>query len=113
MLSESTLVVSVKGLFYLYEFVFLGKSSLVKLLKTFAVYTSVQLVIECFFTSVSLAIETRYQNMADDGCLATKMEKTYLGSKSDKTNFLGHSFTFLERPQLPGSSKCKFQSSQI
>ena len=31
-----------------------------KLLKTFDVYTSVQLV----FTSVSLAIETRYQNMA-------------------------------------------------
>ena len=64
MLSESTAVVYVNGLFYLYEFVFLGNNSIVKLLKTFAVYTSVQLVIEWFFTSVSLAIETRYQNMA-------------------------------------------------
>jgi len=34
------------------------------LLQSFAIYTSVQLVIEWFFTSVSLAIETRYQNMA-------------------------------------------------
>ena len=64
MLSESIAVVSVNGLLYLYEFVFLENNSIIKLLKTFAVYTSVQLVIEWFFTSVSLAIETRYQNMA-------------------------------------------------
>ena len=64
MFSESVAVVSVNGLFYLYEFVFLENNSIVKLLKSFAVYTSVQLVIEWFFTSVSLAIETRYQNMA-------------------------------------------------
>ena len=64
MLSESTAVLSVNGLFYLYEFVFLENNSIAKLLKTFAVYTSVQLVIEWFFTSVSLAIETHYQNMA-------------------------------------------------
>ena len=64
MLSESTAIVSVNGLFYLYDFVFLENNSIVKLLKNFAVYTSVQLVIEWFFTSVSLAIETRYQNMA-------------------------------------------------
>lgn len=38
--------------------------TIINLLKTFAVHTSVQLVIEWFFTSVSLAIETRYQNMA-------------------------------------------------
>ncbi|KAL9956351.1 hypothetical protein ACROYT_G037816 [Oculina patagonica] len=32
--------------------------------QTFAIHTLVQLVIEWFFTSVSLAIETHYQNMA-------------------------------------------------
>ena len=63
-LSESIAVVSVNGLLYLYEFVFLENSSVVKLVESFAIFTSVQLVIEWFFTSVSLAIETRYQNMA-------------------------------------------------
>ena len=67
MLSESVAVLSVNGLLYLYEFVFVENSStdsIIDLLKTFGVYTSVQLVIEWFFTSVSLAIETRYQNVA-------------------------------------------------
>ena len=43
---------------------FLENDSLFKLLQSFFIYTSVPLVIEWFFTSVSLAIETRYQNMA-------------------------------------------------
>ena len=64
MLSESTAIVSVNGFIYLYQFVYLENNSLLELLQPFAVYTSVQLVIEWFFTSVSLAIETRYQNMA-------------------------------------------------
>ncbi|XP_078370866.1 uncharacterized protein LOC144654577 [Oculina patagonica] len=64
MLFESTAIVSVNGIIYLYQFVFVENSSLLKLLQTFAIYTSVQLVIEWFFTSMSLAIETRYQNMA-------------------------------------------------
>jgi len=43
---------------------YLKDHSLLKLLQCFAITTSAQLVIEWFFTSVSLAIETRYQNIA-------------------------------------------------
>jgi len=64
MLSESTAIVAVNGLLYLYQFIYLQEKSLINLLQSFAIQTSVQLVIEWFFTSVSLAIETRYQNMA-------------------------------------------------
>ena len=64
MLYESTAIVSVNGLLYLYQFIYLKDDSLLKLLQSFAITTSVQLVIEWFFTSVSLAIETRYQNIA-------------------------------------------------
>jgi len=64
MLFESTAIVSVNGFLYLYHFIYLQNDSLLKLLQSFAITTSVQLVIEWFFTSVSLAIETHYQNMA-------------------------------------------------
>ncbi|XP_078347211.1 uncharacterized protein LOC144632433 [Oculina patagonica] len=64
MLSESTAIVSVNGFLHLYQFAYLQNNSLLKLMQSFAIYTSVQLVIEWFFTSVSLAIETRYQNIA-------------------------------------------------
>ena len=64
MLCESTAIVSVNGFLYLYQFIFLKDNSIIKLLQSFAITTSVQLVIEWFFNSVSLAIETRYQNMA-------------------------------------------------
>ncbi|KAL9956401.1 hypothetical protein ACROYT_G037874 [Oculina patagonica] len=63
MLSESTAIVSVNGFLFLYQFIYLQNSSHLKLVPSFAISTSVQLVIEWFFTSVSLAIETRYQNM--------------------------------------------------
>ena len=64
MLSESTAIVSVNGTLYVFQFIYLPNDSLLKLLQSFAIHTSVQLVIEWFFTSVSLAIATRYQNMA-------------------------------------------------
>ena len=64
MLSESTGIVSVNGVLYLYQFIYLQNESFVLLLCSFAIHTSILLVIEWFFTSVSLAIETRYQNMA-------------------------------------------------
>ncbi|XP_078347313.1 uncharacterized protein LOC144632521 [Oculina patagonica] len=64
MLSESTAIMSVNGFLYLYQFIYLQNDSLLNLLQSFAITTSVQLVIEWFFTSISLAIETRYQNMA-------------------------------------------------
>ena len=64
MLYESTAIVSVNGFLYLYQFIYLQNDSVLKLLHSFVFRTSVQLVIEWFFTSVSLAIETRYQNIA-------------------------------------------------
>ena len=64
MLYESTAIVSVNGVLYLYQYIYLKGDSLLELLQSFAITTSVQLVIEWFFTSVSLAIETRYQNIA-------------------------------------------------
>ena len=64
MLSEPTAIVSVNGFLCLYQFIYLQNVSLLKLLQSFAIKTSLQLVIEWFFTSVSLAIETRYQNIA-------------------------------------------------
>ena len=64
MLYESTAIVSVNGLLYLYQFMYFKDDSLLELLQSFAITTSVQLVIEWFFTSVSLTIATRYQNIA-------------------------------------------------
>ena len=64
MLYESTAIVSVNGVLYLYQYIYLKDDSLLELLQSFAITTSVSLVIEWFFTSVSLAIETRYQNIA-------------------------------------------------
>ena len=64
MLYESTAIVAVNGFLYFYQLIYLQNDSPLKLLQSFAIRTSVPLVIEWFFTSVSLAIETRYQNMA-------------------------------------------------
>ena len=64
MLFESTAIVAVNSYLYLYQFIYLENSSLLELLQSFAIHVSVQLGIEWFFTSISLAIVTRYQNMA-------------------------------------------------
>ena len=64
MLSESTAIVCVNGLLYVYQFIYLQNTSLSSLLQKFFIHTSVPLVIEWFFTGVSLAIETRLQNIA-------------------------------------------------
>ena len=64
MLYESTAIACVNGLLYVYRFIYLQNNSLLKLLQEFAVYTSVPLAIEWFFTGISLAIETRFQNIA-------------------------------------------------
>ena len=63
MLFESTAIVCANGYLYLYQFMYLENSSPLKLLQEFVITTAVPLVIEWFFTSLSLAIETRYQNM--------------------------------------------------
>ena len=64
MLSESTAIVSVNGLLYVYQFIYLQNISLLRLLQEFVIHTLVALVIEWFFTGVTLAIETRLQNIA-------------------------------------------------
>ena len=64
MLYESTAVVSVNGFLYLYQWIYLENESFLKLFHSFAIHMSVPLVIEWLSTSVSLAIETRYQNLA-------------------------------------------------
>ena len=64
MLYESTAIVSVNGILYLYQFIYLQNSPLLKLLQDCAIQICVTLVIEWFFTSVSLAIATRFQNIA-------------------------------------------------
>ena len=64
MLYESIGVMSVNGILYLYEAVYLQSDPLVKLLQSFAIRTSILLMIEWFFTSMSLAIVIHYQNMA-------------------------------------------------
>ena len=60
---EASAVVSVNGFLYLYRYFFTSDNSSFELLKSFAVTTSVPLAIEWFFTSVSIAIETRYLNI--------------------------------------------------
>ena len=64
MLYESIGLVSVNGVFFLYQLIYVENESFANLFKSFAIQTSILLVIEWFFTSVSLAIETHYQNMA-------------------------------------------------
>ena len=46
MLSESTAIVCVNGLLYVYQFIYLQNTSLLKLLQEFVIPTSVPLVIE-------------------------------------------------------------------
>lgn len=62
-LYESSGVISVNGFLHLYRYFFSSDNSALQLLQSSALTTSVALAIEWFFTSLSLAIETRYQNM--------------------------------------------------
>ena len=58
MLYESIGLVSVNGIFFVYLLIYVENEPFANLLKSFAIQTSILLVIEWFFTSVSLAIET-------------------------------------------------------
>ena len=64
MLFESSAVISVNGFLHLHEYFYTDDKTPLQLLQSFAISTSVPLAIEWFFTSVSIAIETRYQNRA-------------------------------------------------
>ena len=63
MLYESSAVISVNVFLHLYQYFYTYDDSPIKLLQSFAITTSVPLAIEWFFTSLSILIETRYQNM--------------------------------------------------
>ena len=63
MMFESTAIVSVNGFLFFYQYFYLENDSLLTLLRSFSITVLVQMVIEWFFTSASLAIETRYQNL--------------------------------------------------
>ena len=63
MLSESSAVITVNIFLHLYQYFYTYDNSPLKLLQSFAITTSVPLGIEWFFTSVSIATETRYKNL--------------------------------------------------
>ena len=58
MLYESIGLVSVNGIFFVYQLIYVENEPFANLLKSFAIQTSILLVIEGFFTSESLPIET-------------------------------------------------------
>ena len=60
---EASAIISANGFLYLYQYYYTRNNSPLELLQSFAVTTLVPLAIEWFFTSVSLAIETRYLNV--------------------------------------------------
>ena len=64
MLYESTAIVSVNGFFHLYQFIYVKNISFWAVLGSFSKSTAILLAIEWIFTSLSLAIEARYQNLA-------------------------------------------------
>ena len=64
MLYESAAIVSVNGFLYLYQFIYVREETFGNLFQSFAIHTAVSLAIKWVFNSVSLAIETRYQNVA-------------------------------------------------
>ena len=77
--NEASSVVFVNGFLYLYRYFFTSDNSHFELVKWFPMITSVPLAIELFFTSVSIAIETRYLNIPVTAVLpAKKMEELVL-----------------------------------
>ena len=64
MLYEAAAIVCVNGVWFLYQWVYIEHDFPLHLFVEFAWRTSIALVIEWFFSSVSLTIVTRYQNMA-------------------------------------------------
>ena len=64
MLYESAAIVSVNRFLYLYQFIYVREETFSNLFQSFSIHSAVSLAIEWVFNSVSLAIETRYQNVA-------------------------------------------------
>ena len=64
MLYEAAAIVCVNSAWFLYQWVYVEGDFPLHLCVEFALRTSIALVIEWFFSSISLVIVTRYQNMA-------------------------------------------------
>ena len=62
MLCEASAVISVSGFLHLHEYFYTDGKTVPQLLQLFAITSKLPLVIEWFFTCLSMAIETRYQN---------------------------------------------------
>ena len=62
MLCEASAIISVNGFLHLHEYFYTDGKTALELLQSFAITTAVPLIIEWFFTCLSIAIETRYQN---------------------------------------------------
>ena len=62
MLYEASAIISVNAFLHLHEYFYTDDKTVLLLLQSFAITTSVPLEIEWFFTCLTLAIETRYQN---------------------------------------------------
>ena len=62
MQSEASAVISVNGFLHLHEYFYTEDKTLLELFQSFVITTAVPLVIEWFFTMLSIAMETRYQN---------------------------------------------------
>ena len=63
-LYESIGLASANGVFFFYQLIYVENEPFANLLKLLIIQTSILLLIEGFFTNVSLVIETHYQNMA-------------------------------------------------
>ena len=113
MLFESTAIVCVNGVLYLYQFIYLKEDSLLELLQSFAITSSVQMVIEWFFTSVSLAIETRYQNIAVMAVWQRRWKRhisVAVAVSISLAFWVGESLLYLahsERSEEPSNQPCK------
>ena len=59
MLCEASAVISVSGFLHLHEYFYTDGKTVPQLLQSFAITSTVPLVIEWFFTCLSIAIETR------------------------------------------------------
>ena len=62
MQSVASAVLSVNGFLHLHQYFYTKDKAPLELFQSFVIATAVPLVIEWFFTCLSIAMETRYQN---------------------------------------------------
>ena len=62
MLYEASAIISVNGFLHLHEYFYTYNKTCLQIIQSFVITTSVPLTIEWFFSGMSIAIETHYQN---------------------------------------------------